>query len=133
MNKELSIGVTGDVGPNLGGEDVIGWGGVFCAENLVRVGLQRCSCQREMQVQRPWGWKEQGKFKESRKSLCGWSITSKGHSFIEVVGDANWAKSWGYPSEVIWIDFFGIKWTLLNWSVGSTRMERKIHSESETL
>ena len=49
-----------------------------------------------MQVQRPWGWKEQGKFKESRKSLCGWSITSKGHSFIEVVGDANWAKSWGY-------------------------------------
>lgn len=35
-------------------------------------------------------------FKESRKSLCGWSIASKGHSFIEVVGDPNWAKSWGY-------------------------------------
>ena len=34
-------------------------------------------------------------FKESRKSLCGWSIASEGHSFIEVVGDANRAKSWG--------------------------------------
>ena len=75
---------------------MIGCRGVLCVEDLVRAGLQGCSCQREMQVQRPWGWKEQGRFKQSRQSLCGWSIASKGHSFIEVVGDANWAKSWGY-------------------------------------
>ena len=42
------------------------------------------------------GGRDPDVYRELVKSQNGWSITSKGHSFIEVVGDANWAKSWGY-------------------------------------
>lgn len=75
--------------------DVIGCRGVLCVEDLVRAGLQGVPARGKCKCKGPGV----GRNKVGSSNLdraCGWSIASKGHSFIEVVGDANWAKSWGY-------------------------------------